>query len=114
MKTQIDLHKFTEEELIILNHEIVERLRSLQQRRLNNKLAAFHLGERVSFLTPDGRNQEGHISRINKKTISVVMENGNCWNVPPAVLKKVSSNKKTVPRKATDRDDNVVTLRPSS
>jgi hypothetical protein len=51
-------------------------------------MLGFNLGERVSF-QPDGRPEIfGIIIKYNKKTVSIITENGEHWNVSPVYLKK--------------------------
>jgi len=65
MKIEID--KLTEEELIDLNHRIVERLRFLSQMRAHSKMLDFRIGDRVTF-QPEGRPPVvGMLTRYNKK-----------------------------------------------
>jgi hypothetical protein len=52
MKIEID--KLSEEELIDLNHKIVERLRFLNQMRTHSQMLDFKIGDRVTF-QPQGR-----------------------------------------------------------
>jgi hypothetical protein len=46
---RIDIDKLSEEELIDLNHRIVELLRFLNQMRAHSKNARFRIGDRVTF-----------------------------------------------------------------
>jgi hypothetical protein len=46
----------------------------------------FRIGERVTF-RPDGRPPlEGMITRYNKKTVSIITDDGHRWNVAPQLL----------------------------
>ena len=45
----IDIDKLTEEELIDLNHRIIERLRFLNQMRAHSQMLDFKIGDRVTF-----------------------------------------------------------------
>ncbi len=47
------------------------------------------IGERVSF-QPDGRPlMVGVLTRYNKKTVTVITEGGERWNVAPGLLHRV-------------------------
>ncbi|MDA8109854.1 MAG: hypothetical protein M0015_14675 [Betaproteobacteria bacterium] len=86
---KINIDNLTEAELIDLNHRVVERLRFLQQARAHRRMLTFRIGERVSF-QPDGRpNLIGTVTRYNKKTVTVVTESGERWNVAPGLLHRV-------------------------
>jgi hypothetical protein len=89
MKIEID--KLTEEELIDLNHRIVERLRFLSQMRAHSQMLDFKIGDRVTF-HPEGRPPVvGMLTRYNKKTVTVITDSGQHWNVAPGFLRKAAS-----------------------
>lgn len=84
----INIDKLTEAELIDLNHRIVERLRFLNQLRAHTQMLEFKIGERVTF-QPDGRLLvHGVVTRYNKKTVTVISEDGNRWNISPGFLQR--------------------------
>lgn len=86
----IDIDRLTEAELIDLNHRIVERLRLLHQMRAHVEMLEFRIGDRVEF-QPEGREPVvGMITRYNKKTVTVIADTGQRWNVSPAFLRRVS------------------------
>ena len=85
----IDLDRLTEAELVDLNHRIVERLRFLHQARAHKRILDFRIGDRVSF-QPEGRAMVvGVLTRYNKKTVTVIAEGGQRWNVSPGALHRV-------------------------
>jgi hypothetical protein len=87
----IDIDKLTEEELIDLNNRIVARLRFLNQMRAHSQMLDFRIGDRVTF-QPEGRPALfGIITRYNKKTVTVITDSGQHWNVGPGLLRKVAS-----------------------
>jgi len=84
----IDIDKLTETELIDLNNRVVARLEFLHQMRAHAHMLDFSIGERVSF-QPDGHPVlTGIISKYNRKTVTVITENGQRWNVAPRFLRK--------------------------
>jgi hypothetical protein len=83
---RIDIDRLTEPELIDLNHRIVARLRMFAQLRAHTSMLEFKVGERVSFDSDDGRRIVGMLVRYNKKTVSLVTDDGHRWNVSPALL----------------------------
>jgi glycosidase len=88
---KIDIDKLSEAELIDLNHRIVERLRFLNQMRRHSQMLDFTIGERVTF-HPEGHPQLfGIITRYNKKTVTVITDTGQHWNVAPGFLQKADS-----------------------
>src|SRR5438093_9637561 len=97
---KIDINKLTEAELIDLNHRIVERLRLLNQMRAHAEMLEFKIGDRVSF-QPDGRPVVvGMLTRYNKKTVTVITDSGEHWNVAPGLLRKAAATDSTESGKA--------------
>jgi hypothetical protein len=88
---KIDIDELTEAELIDLNHRIVERLRFLNQMRAHGQMLEFKIGDRVAF-EPGGRPPViGMLTRYNRKTVTVITDNGQRWNVSPSLLQKAES-----------------------
>lgn len=86
---KINIDELTEAELVDLNRRIVERLRFLHQMRAHVEMLEFKVGERVSF-QPEGRPTVfGILTRYNKKTVTVISDDGHHWNVSPGFLRKV-------------------------
>lgn len=84
----IDIDKLNEAELVDLNNRIVARLNFLQQMRAHTAMLEFSIGERVSF-QPNGQPElHGVIAKYNRKSVTVITENGQSWNVAPAFLRK--------------------------
>ena len=88
---KIDIDKLTEAELIDLNNRIVARLRFLREMRAHAEMLDFKIGDRVTF-QPDGHPPlDGMQTRYNRKTVTVITEDGGHWNVSPSLLRKVKS-----------------------
>jgi hypothetical protein len=89
----IDIDNLTEDELLELNHKIVERLKFLESIHSHNEMMKFNPGERVSF-KPAGRGRQlGTLVKYNKKTVTVITESGQKWNISPHLLSKVKNVK---------------------
>jgi hypothetical protein len=87
---RIDIDGLTEAELIDLNNRVVERLKFLRHMRAHAQMLEFSIGDRVSF-QPAGRPLlVGMITRYNKKTVTVITESGERWNVAPGLLRPVN------------------------
>jgi len=96
----IDIDALTEAELVDLNHRIVERLRFLHQMRTHKRMLDFSIGDRVTF-QPDGRAAvAGVLTRYNKKTVTVVTDTGERWNVPPSRLERIVEAARSADSKA--------------
>jgi hypothetical protein len=90
---KIDIDKLNEEELIDLNNRIVARLRFLNQMRAHSQMLDFRIGDRVTF-QPEGRPALfGIITRYNKKTVTVITDSGQHWNVTPGLLRKAAPSR---------------------
>ena len=102
---RIDIDGLTEAELIDLNHRVVERLKFLNHMRAHAQMLEFRIGDRVSFL-PEGRPLVvGMLTRYNKKTVTIITESGEHWNVAPGLLCRVSSS-----QSGDNRSSNVIEL----
>lgn len=89
--SNINIDSLSEAELIELNHKIVARLRILGQMRSHTAMLDFRIGEKVKF-HPDGRSVlVGTITRYNKKTVTIITESGEHWNVAPGLLSRLDS-----------------------
>src|SRR5512139_3665606 len=104
MKVNID--ELTEAELIDLNHRIVERLRFLNQMRAHGQMLEFKIGDRVIFQPGNHPPVVGMLTRYNKKTVTIITDDGQHWNVSPSLLRKAGS-----PRSAASREANVIPLK---
>jgi ribosomal protein L21E len=88
---KINIDELTEAELVDLNHRIVGRLRFLSQMRAHKQMLGFKIGDRVTF-QPEGSPQAtGMLTRYNKKTVTVITDDGMHWNVSPSLLQKADS-----------------------
>lgn len=60
----------------------------MNQIRAHSQMLDFRIGDRVTF-QPEGRAPLfGIITRYNKKTVTVITDGGQHWNVAPGLLRK--------------------------
>lgn len=104
---KINIDKLTEKELIDLNHRVVERLKFLGSIRAHSEMMEFSVGEKVSFLSSRREEITGVLVKYNKKTVTVLTEDGQKWNVSPHLLMKVKESKTSV-----KKSGNVVEINP--
>jgi hypothetical protein len=90
---KIDIDSMSYDELIKLNHKIVERLKFLDSMHTHKEMMQFSPGDRVCFEPPGREKQFGTLVKYNKKTVTVVSESGQKWNVSPFLLRKVKNVK---------------------
>ena len=84
------LRHMGEEDLRYLNRMVVERLNLLAQARSTVQLSQFAEGDRVSFTTNDGADKHAVVLRLNKKTASLLTDDGQNWKVSPMLLRKTT------------------------
>ena len=103
---RIDIDRLTEAELIDLNNRIVERLRFLHQMKAHSQMLEFRIGDRVTF-QPEGRPAViGMLTRYNRKTVTVITDDGHHWNVAPMFLRPA-----TPTASAETTDKNVIRMK---
>lgn len=105
---KIDIDKLTEQELIDLNHRVVERLRFLAQMRAHGEMLRFSIGQRVSFDPGNHSMVTGTLMKYNKKTVTVISDDGQRWNVSPGYLRAAEA------KDITPKKGNVVPIKPQS
>lgn len=81
----IDIDGLSYEDLLQLNHRVVERLKMLESMQAHVDMMAFNLGQRVSFDSQQGR-QFGTVVKYNRKTVAVLGDDGRQWRVSPHLL----------------------------
>jgi len=90
---EIDIDSMSYDELVELNHKIVEKLKFLDSVHIHKKMMQFSPGDQVCF-EPSGRGKQfGTLVKYNQKTVTVITESGQKWNVSPHLLRKVKNVK---------------------
>src|SRR3990172_10352321 len=89
---KIDIDKMTEEELIDLNHRVVERLRFLAQMQAHGAMLRFSIGQRVCFDPGDRPSVTGTLTKYNKKTVTVITDDGH-----RATLRRITPQRHSSP-----------------
>jgi hypothetical protein len=88
---KIDIDKLTEAELVDLNHRIVARLKMLNEMRAHAQMLEFKIGDRVSF-QPEGQSPVvGMLTRYNRKSVTIITDEGQQWNVSPMLLRRTAA-----------------------
>jgi hypothetical protein len=83
------------------SYRIVARLKFLHETRTHSQMLEFSIGDPVSF------QPEGHpvltdmLIRYNKKTVTVITDNGQHWNVAPGFLRKAPQSSSAPSQPAT-------------
>jgi hypothetical protein len=90
---EIDIDSMSYDELVELNHKIVERLKFLDSMYTHKEMMQFSPGDQVCFEPPGRGKQFGTLVKYNKKTVTVIAESGQKWNVSPHLLRKVKNVK---------------------
>lgn len=87
----IDIDQLSEAEVMGLNRRVVERLHLLAQMRAHGQMLQFRVGDRVSFQANGVTPVQGMLTRYNKRTVTIVTDDGQQWNVSPALVTKIAS-----------------------
>jgi hypothetical protein len=85
-KIETELHSLSIEELISLNRTVIERIKYLQKARSLGAMTKFKIGETVCFYSHDGNLISGKIIKFNIKTITIITDENQQWNVSPQFL----------------------------
>ena len=88
---RINIDHLTEAELVDLNHRIVQRLRLMSQVHAHKAMLEFRIGDRVTFEPEGGTPVFGILTRYNKKSVTVITDDGRRWNVSPRFLRLAES-----------------------
>lgn len=107
--TRINIDYLSEQELIELNHKIVSRLRFLREMRSHTEMMNFRIGERVRFRPSGHPEVTGTLTRYNKKSVTVIAEDGMRWNVHPSFLSKAMPYAE--PAETQEQDGSVIPFR---
>jgi len=84
----IDIDGLSFEELLELNQRVVARLKMLESMQTHIEMMRFNPGQRVSFEHQGGRIL-ATLVKYNRKTVTVVTDNGQRWNISPHLLSPV-------------------------
>ncbi|KMN18784.1 hypothetical protein TU85_24140 [Pseudomonas helleri] len=79
------------DELVTLNHHIIERLKMLESLEAHKSMMQFHPGARVSFDSPSGERLSGTVMKFNRKTVTVVTDTSQRWNISPHLLSPIKN-----------------------
>ncbi len=85
----VNIEGLTEAELIDLNNRVVTRLRFLVETRAHARMLEFRIGDRVTFQPDDRPEVVGTLTRYNRKSVTVICDSGQRWNVSPTVLHRL-------------------------
>jgi len=90
---EIDIDNLSEDDLMQLNERIVARLQFLESLHAHKEMLRFKIGQKVSFQSPNRERQVGTLVKYNKKTVTVLTDSGQRWNVSPHLLSAVKGVK---------------------
>ena len=89
----VDIDGLSIEELVQLNHRVIERIKMLQAMQAHVDMMAFNLGARVSFESAEYGRQLATLVKFNRKTVTVMTDRGQRWNISPHLLSPVKEAK---------------------
>jgi hypothetical protein len=85
----INIDDLSEDELIDLNRQIIERLKFMRKIHNHVEMMRFYVGQKVSFQPAGRERQLGVLVKYNQKTVTVITEGGQQWKVSPQLLSPV-------------------------
>ncbi len=89
---QFDIDGLSEADLIDLNNRVVERIKFIRLARTHHAMLQFRIGELVWFDRAGGGQVKGVITKYNKKSVTVLVADGQHWRVYPGFLHKMESD----------------------
>ena len=98
----IDIDKLNEAELIDLNRRVVARLNFLQQMRAHASMLRFSVGDRVTFQPAGHPLLSGMITKYNRKTVPVLTDTRQQWNVAPSLLQRAEPGDAHIARESSN------------
>ena len=87
------IRKLGYEQLHTLNHIIIERMKLFEKAKTISILKKFQMFDSVYFVHKN-KKYEGVVVRLNQTKVTVKVEDGVLWKIPPEFLKK--SNKTNI------------------
>lgn len=99
----VDIDGLSLDELMQLNHRVVERIKMLQAMQAHVDMMAFDLGAKVSFDTDEGRIL-GTLVKYNRKTVNVLTDDGRHYRVTPRLLSAVKDIESVSPQPKRTRN----------
>jgi hypothetical protein len=86
---KIDINSLSYDELVKLNHKLVERLKFFDSVHTHHEMMQFNPGDNVSFEHPVHGRLFGTLVKFNKKTVTIITESAQKWNVSPQLLRRI-------------------------
>lgn len=79
-----------EEQLHAAYSILAQRLNLLHRAKALYAMRKFNIMDRVSFIH-NGQYYEGNVTRLNQKSITVTLDNGQRWGISPGSLTKIET-----------------------
>ncbi len=73
-----------------LNRKIVDRIRLMQKAGELHAMSRFTVTDRVTF-TDRGRRVISTVIKLNQRTVTIITDDQQQWNIAPSFLRKVGS-----------------------
>ncbi len=98
----LDFSTLSDEQLRWLHNHTADLLNDRRDERLEQAMRAFRFGDAVWFEHSRGRDGrvQARVQKTNRKTVSVVDEDGGRWNVAPTLLHHAEPAREVTPREA--------------
>jgi len=84
LQAAVDIvRRMNEDDLILLNGLIVKSIKSMRSEKRALSMSRFEVGDAVFFIDKQGERVDATVMRRNKKTLSLMTDDGGRWNVAP-------------------------------
>lgn len=87
--TMKDLQNMSRDDLVELNHMVVDIIKTMDSQKARGKVREFSMGDVVEFKTKKGAVVKGSVVNINRKTVDVREKPGKVWRVTATLVSKV-------------------------
>lgn len=91
----IDLNDLSYEQLLLLRHKIDSRIKQLEETTETKNYGSFKQGDRVSFYHRAYGRVSGTLVEMREKTVTVVSDTGQAWDISPHLMRKAITGGKT-------------------
>jgi hypothetical protein len=79
--------KLSKSQLILLNKQVIAKIKFLQKRQQLEAAAKFKIGDIVSFLDPENQETDAMVTHIAPKKIRIMnLKDKTTWTISPSLL----------------------------
>lgn len=80
------IRQLDRDDALTLNKLIVAHIKNMRERSYSDHMERFSVGDRVTFTDKQGEQQHALVLKLNRKTVGLMTDEGERWNVAPQLL----------------------------